>query len=245
MIKIIAHRGFSGNYPENTLLSFQKALETGCDGMEFDLHLSADGELVILHDERLERTTDGTGFVKDFTLAQLQQRNAGAKFEGGVHGFQPIPTLRQYFELVKDLPNFITNIELKTGIFEYPTIEEKTLAMIDEFSLRPNIIISSFNHYTIRRFRALAADVKLAYLYDGMIVEAGEYAKRNGVECLHPFFPTLTPENYGEMVRAGREVNTWTVNEPEYLRMVCELGVNGIITNYPDRAQQCIAQYHR
>ena len=114
MTKNFAHRGYSGKYPENTLLAFEKALEAGCDGIELDVHLSSDGEVVIIHDELVDRTTDGTGLVGSHTLAQLKTLDASAGFRG-VYGRNEIPTLREYFELVKE-KDVGTNIELKTGV---------------------------------------------------------------------------------------------------------------------------------
>ena len=120
MSKIFAHRGFSGKYPENTMLAFEKAVELGVDGIELDVHLTKDNELVIIHDEDIKRTCDGEGLVKDMTLEELKKFDASATFRG-VYGFCGIPTLREYFELVKDT-DIITNIELKTGVYDYPTI---------------------------------------------------------------------------------------------------------------------------
>ena len=124
MSKIFAHRGFSGKYPENTMLAFEKAVELGVDGIELDVHLTKDNELVIIHDEDIKRTCDGEGLVKDMTLEELKKFDASATFRG-VYGFNAIPTLREYFELVKDT-SVITNIELKTGVYEYHTIEQRT-----------------------------------------------------------------------------------------------------------------------
>ena len=112
----IAHRGFSGKYPENTLLAFQKGIEAGADGFEFDTHLTKDGEIVIIHDERLDRTTNAQGFVKDYTLEELRKVDASKPFPEC--GFCGIPTLLEYFELIR-CRNLITNIELKNGIFWY------------------------------------------------------------------------------------------------------------------------------
>ena len=117
MIKNYAHRGFCSQYPENTILAFQKALEEGVDGIENDVQLSKDGHIVIMHDESVDRTTNGKGWVKDLTLAELKELDASEKF-GSQFGVQRVPTLREYLELVKDQP-VITNIEMKTGVFEY------------------------------------------------------------------------------------------------------------------------------
>ena len=113
-----AHRGFSGKYPENTMLAFEKAVEAGCEGIELDVHFSKDQELVIIHDEKVDRTSDGNGYVKDFTYEELKKISFSYKFAEEI-GFQKIPTLKEYFEFVKD-KDLITNIELKTGVFEYP-----------------------------------------------------------------------------------------------------------------------------
>ena len=149
MSKIFAHRGFSGKYPENTMLAFKKAVEIGCDGIELDVHLTKDNVLVIIHDEDIKRTANGQGLVRDMTFEELRRFDYSAGFKG-VYGFNEIPTLREYFELVKDT-DIITNIELKTGIFEYPTIEQRVIDMIREFGLEKKIILSSFNHYSVLR----------------------------------------------------------------------------------------------
>lgn len=241
MTKNIAHRGFSGKYPENTMLAFRKALEAGCDGIELDVHLSRDGELVIIHDEDLDRTTDGSGWVKDHTLAELRALDASAGYRG-VYGRNPVPTLREYFELVKDR-NVFTNIELKTGVFEYPGIEEKTLRLMDEFGLRERIIISSFNHFSILRFQALAPDVKLGFLTEGWYIGVGQYTRAHGVQCVHPIFNNLTPECLKEIKGAGREINAWTVNTREDMLDLLEKGIDGIIGNFPDLCGAVIREF--
>ena len=235
MIKNFAHRGFSGKYPENTMLAFQKAVETrGCDGIELDVHLIKDGELVIIHDERIDRTcVNGSGFVKDFTYEELKQFDVSFKFAGQCEP-QHIPTLREYFELVKD-KDIVTNIELKTGIFDYPTIEEKVWALIQEYDLKDKIIISSFNHLSVMRMKALCPDIKCGLLTESWLIEPGHYVKKCGVECYHPIFCSLDQETVAEVKSQGIEINTWTVNEEEHIRNMIRLGVDSVIGNFPDR----------
>lgn len=122
MCKIFAHRGYSGKYPENTMIAFKKALECGVDGIELDIQLTKDGEVVIIHDETIDRTTTGKGFVIDYTYEELEKFDASFKFKD--LGFNKIPTLREYFQLVKDY-DIVTNVELKTGINEYLGIEKR------------------------------------------------------------------------------------------------------------------------
>lgn len=244
MTKNYAHRGFSGNYPENTMLAFRKAIELGVDGIELDVHFSKDKELVIIHDEELDRTTDATGLVADYTLEELKKIDASYRFKG-MYGKNEIPTLREYFELVKDVPNFKTNIELKTGVNEYHGIEKAVLEMIDEFGLRDKVIISSFNHFSVMRFKELAPDVKCGFLIESWVIDMGKYTKSHGIGCVHPIFNNLTDECFKEMKDAGCEINTWTVNEKEDMRRLISMGTDIIIGNYPDRAKEVLAEFNK
>lgn len=234
-----AHRGFSGKYPENTMLAFRKAVEAGADGIELDVHLSKDGEIVIMHDERVNRTTDGEGFIADYTYDELLNFDASADFMGE-YGVNRIPTLREYFEFIKPIDGFLTNIELKTDRNEYPGIEAKTAALIAEFDLADRIIISGFNHYSVLRFKKIMPEVKCGFLYDCRMAMAGEYAESRGVECMHPKHTGLTEENVPEIKSHGIEINAWTVNTSEDVSRLYSLGITSVIGNYPDMAKETI-----
>ncbi len=235
MIKNFGHRGFSGKYPENTRLAFQKAIETpGCDGIEMDVHLTRDGELVIIHDELLDRTcVNMKGFVKDYTLDELKKADLSFKYKGQVEP-QQIMTLREYLELLEPT-QLETNIELKTGIFVYEGIEKKVLDLVKEFGMVDRIIISSFNHYSVIRAKKLCPEIKCGLLTDSWILDAGKYVKAAGVECYHPIFYNNTKELVDEIKKEGVEINTWTVNRDEDIREMLRVGVTTIIGNYPDR----------
>lgn len=243
MVKNFAHRGFSGCYPENTMLAFQKAIEAeGCDGIELDVHLIKDGELVIIHDEKIDRTcVIGTGFVKDYTYEELKQFDVSYRFAGQCEP-QHIPTLREYFELVKD-KEIVTNIELKTGIFEYTGIEAKVLELIQEYDLKEKIIISSFNHETVLRMKAMCPDMKCGLLTESWLIKPGQYVKACGVECYHPLYLSLSEEVMAEVKSHGVEINTWTVNEEADIRAMLEMGVDTVIGNYPDRVTKVRREY--
>lgn len=235
----IAHRGFSGKYPENTMLAFEKAIEAGADGIELDVHLSKDGEIVIIHDELINRTTDGEGLVADYTYEELSKFDASAAFKG-VYGFNKIPTLRECFELIKPVDGFIVNIELKTGINEYPGIEKAVLDLIDEFGLEDRIIISSFNHYSVMRAKAVNPNIKCGFLAASWIYDFGEYTKTRSVECVHPLYLSLNEESVAEIKKNGIAINTWTVNKSEDVEKLYKLGIDAVIGNFPDMAKSVI-----
>lgn len=237
--KNFAHRGYSGKYPENTMLAFRKAVEAGADGIELDVQLTCDGEPVIIHDELVDRTTDGKGRVKDFTLAELQKLDASYIY-AGQYGRNPIPTLREYCEFVKDLP-IITNIEMKTGVYEYLGMEEKVWAMIQEYHLEEKVIISSFNHFTILRMREIAPKLKYGFLSETWIIDAGKYCHAHGVPCYHPLFRNLTREVVAELKQYGLEINTYTVNTEEDVRDLVEKGVDTLIGNFPEMTRDVLA----
>lgn len=239
MTRNFAHRGYSGKYPENTMLAFRKAMEAGADGIELDVQLTRDGEPVIIHDELVDRTTDGTGRVKDFTLAELQALDASYIYTGQ-YGRNPIPTLREYCEFVKDLP-IVTNIEMKTGVYEYLGMEEKVWAMIQEYHLEEKVIISSFNHFTILRMREIAPKLKYGFLSETWIVGAGRYCHEHGVPCYHPMFRNLTHEVVAELKKYGLEINTYTVNTEEDVRDLAAKGIDTVIGNFPELTRDVLA----
>lgn len=226
----IAHRGFSGKYPENTMLAFKKAIEAGCGGIELDVHLTRDNEIVVIHDETVDRTTDGRGAVKDFTLQELRFLNAGCSFPGCS---EKIPTLREYFELVKNLP-ILTNIELKNSEYYYEGLEEKTIQIVREFHLEDSVVFSSFNNASIMLCRQLAPEIKGGFLCDKPVQNCGSYASFCGIAYIHPNYSQITEGEISSCHAKGVGLNLWTVNEPEAMRRFIRLGVQGIITNHPD-----------
>lgn len=241
MAKNFAHRGFSGKYPENTMLAFEKAIEAGADGIELDVQLTKDGEIVIIHDETIDRTTNGKGEVVSYTYEELNKFDASYIYTGKM-GFNKIPTLKEYFELVKD-KNIITNIELKTGINEYIGIEEKVWDLIKEYNLIEKVIISSFNHYSILRMKKIAPELKYGLLSETWIINAGKYTKDLGIECYHPHFVNMTEEIVKEIKSHGIEINTFTVNKEEQIYDMLNKGIDIIIGNFPDLTKKIISEY--
>ena len=242
MVQIFAHRGFSGYYPENTMLAFQKvAEETVADGIELDIQLTKDGEIVIMHDEMLDRTTNGSGWLKDHTLEELKMLSVGVNVKG-FFPRQTIPTLREYFTWLKTT-KLITNIELKTSYFEYEGIEEKLIAMVKEFGLEDQIWYSSFNHYTVARIKNLMPEAKCGLLTDTWLMNIGEYAASQGAASVNARTYFCAKEGVAADLHAHNiALQAWTPNDAEMMQELVDAGVDVLITNYPDIAAKVLGR---
>lgn len=235
----IAHRGFSGKYPENTMLSFKKAVEAGCDGIENDVQLTKDGVAVICHDEKIDRTTNGTGFIKDYTYKELLKFDAGIRWGKEFKGLA-IPTLDEFLNYVKD-KNLYLDIELKTGVILYDGIEEIVIRKINEFGVKEKTILSSFNHYSMVKCKTIDNTVKTGLLYTAGLYEPQRYAEYVGADALHPLFYSVLNEQIVKSIKnAGFLINAYTVNEEIYMKKLIQLGIDGIITNYPDKLKKVL-----
>jgi glycerophosphoryl diester phosphodiesterase len=232
MTKNIAHRGFSKMYPENTMLAFRKAVEAGCDGIELDVQLTKDNQLVIIHDENTRRTTNRSGLVKDYILSELRCLDASNGFEGKF-GFNPIPTMNEYFEFIKD-KNVFTNIELKNSVMPYDGMEEKIIDMIREFGLTDKVLFSSFNHFSMVKCKKLSPASQCAFLTSCWQIGAGAYAKQNGVDFINPYYNFLTDENIKELNDHQIGAQAWTVDLEEDMKRLVDRDIFAIITNCPD-----------
>jgi len=228
---VIAHRGASSEAPENTLAAFNRGLETGADGFEFDVHMSKDGEVVVIHDETVTRTTNGSGWVRDMTRSELTALDAGSWFDIRFKG-ERIPTLREVLGLIADRSKLI-NIELKSGMVIYPHIERKVIEVLSEFDILDKTIISSFNHYSLRMVKGVEPKVRTGILYMEGLVEPWIYASHVPADALHPAFYLVTPEIVRGAHDAGLSVNVWTVDRADDMKMMVTSGVDTVITNCP------------
>lgn len=242
MTMIFAHRGFSGYYPENTMLAFQKTAEESlADGIELDIQMTKDGELVIMHDETLDRTTNGSGYLKDYTLEELKTLSVGVNVKG-FFPRQTIPTLREYFTWLKTT-KLITNIELKTSVFEYKGIEEKLIAMVHEFGLEEQIWYSSFNHYTIAKVKELMPEAKCGLLMDTWLMNVGSYAASQNAATVNACSWFCCKEGVAEDLHAhGIKLQAWTPNYADLMKKLVDCGTDVLITNFPDIASKVIGR---
>ena len=232
MMTIVAHRGYSGCYPENTMLSFQKAVEAKTDEIELDVQLTKDHQVVVIHDERVDRTTDGVGNVRDYTLKEIQKLDA-SKAGNGQFSSQRIPSFEEYCEWASGQP-VVTNIELKTGIVYYPDIEQKTIDILEQYQLVGKVMFSSFNHLSLVNAKQICPEIPVGALVGkNGIVNAGFYCKKFGFEFYHPSYEALDDEKVKEIHDHGILMNVWTVNGMCELEKLQRWGVRGVITNFP------------
>ena len=252
-VAVVAHRGGAGDVPENTMLAFGRAREVGVDGLELDLHLSADGHIVVIHDPTVDRTTNGTGRVADLTLAELQTLDAGYHFaaDDGTFPYRSrgltIPTLD---EVLSAFPNLPVNMEIKpdTGGRLVPALAE----LLQDHDALDRVVVTSFDGALLRDFRDrlpgvatnLGADeLRVFYVLQRLKLH-GWYRPPGEVLMIPEVYGDLrlvTPSLLDAASSLGLSVHVWTVNEPDDMRRLMAMDIDGIITDYPGRLQDIIA----
>ncbi len=232
---IYGHRGASAYAPENTLEAFAMAAEMHAHGVELDVHVCRSGELVVTHDERVDRCSDGIGRVADLTLSELKKLHFNR-----THPEFPearIPTLEEVFQLLEPTGLHI-NIELKNSVIDYPDLERKSIEAAEREGMRDRILFSSFNHYSMLRVKEIAPEIPCGLLYDATMVRPWAYAVALGMDALHPaYWEVLVPGGHCKQAhRAGIAIHAWTVNSEDHIRAVLAEGADMVITNEPDLA---------
>lgn len=225
---VIAHRGSAYDYPENTLPAFLSAVQAGANGIELDVHLSADDVPIVHHDDVLGRVFTGETAVRKLTLAEIKQVKPRAPARPEVR----IPTLREVFAALEPHAHrLLINIELKSGETLYPDLERVTAAILREFGLEKRVVVSSFNHYSLLEFKAHAPMIAIGLLYMEALVDPHIYAKRIGAEALHPYYPSVTADMVNKAHAEGIRVHPFTVNDPRAMRSLAAYGVDAFITD--------------
>lgn len=235
MTMVWAHRGASGHAPENTLPAIEMALEQGADAVEIDVQLTRDDQVVVIHDETLERTTSGNGWVADHSLDDLRALDASAGDER--YRATRIPTLEEVLDLAGDAT---VNVELKNSRMRYRGLEERVLAIVAERRATHRVVVSSFNHYSLRHLVHLGTALPLGALYSDPLFQPWKYARRLGATALHPPLRATRRKLVDACHAAGLPVHVWTVDEPEDIKRMAKVGVDAVITNYPHLARSII-----
>jgi glycerophosphoryl diester phosphodiesterase len=224
----IAHRGASGTFPENTLSAFRAAIEAGADMCELDVQLTRDGAVVVIHDDTVERTCDGAGTVAKLTLAELKRFDAGAKFQNGRIRGEHIPTLDEVFAVTADKCGL--NIELKVK-----GVEARVAEIIRRNNALETALVSSFDWKSIIKLHEIDAAVRFGLLAEEKPQLLLGTAIQMKAESINPRDDMITAEMCDAAHAHGIKVITWTVNASGAMRTLIDLGVDGIITNFPER----------
>jgi len=217
------------------------AIEMGADGIELDVHESSDGKLMVIHDETVDRTSNGSGRVVDMTCQELKKLD----FSYGREEYASvrIPTLREVYGLVK--PTRLTvNVEVKCDVVIYPGIWDKLIKLEREMGMQGRVLYSSFNHYVLQKIRALDPDAQIGLLYANAMVDPWVYAKYLNADALHPSYLAALkcPGMMAGCAQNGVQVNPWTVNTPEDVVALDGAGANAVITNCPDVALRALGR---
>ena len=241
-MQIFAHRGFSLQYPENTMTAFRKALEAGADGIEMDARLTQDGQIVIMHDSSIDRTTNGKGKVRDMPLKEILGLDAGIK-KGVVFENERVPMLEQVFaELGGKL---LLNIELcNYDEGDNRMLANQTVELIEKYKLVDSVIISSFRFNNLVYVKDKNPAISCGLLAKQGIM--GLFARNLlnhsvSVDALHPFYTDASAGLIRKEQQCGRKVRAWTVNSPEDIRQLYELGVDAIFTDDPLNSREFYA----
>ncbi len=235
MTLCIGHRGAKGHAPENTLRSFEKAIELGADMVEVDVHLHPQ-ELLVLHDHRLERVPDGHGRVNDSELSYIRSLDAG---DG-----QPIPTVREVIECVNGRAQI--NFELKTGRGTSRLLADEILRQAQRGTIRvEDVLVSSFDHQELLVMRQLFPELRVGALYAGVPLDFAADAERLGAWSAHLHLEFAPDTFIADAHRRGLKVLVYTVNEPDDIARFLQRGVDGLFSDYPERVIALREQFGR
>lgn len=225
-MKIYAHRGFSSKFPENTKSAFLNCKNLDIHGIEIDVQYTSDKRIVVIHDEFLNRLCNVDKFIKDMTYIEIKNLKILGSDESPL-------LLEEYADILKDT-NLLTNVELKTSIFEYDGIERDVYEIFKSRNILDKLLISSFNHNSLLKFREVTSDVPIAALESSRLIEPWEYLSKYNIDYFHPLFATMDKNTVEKLHDKNIKVNVWTVNENKHFEIMKKIGVDGVITNYPD-----------
>ena len=234
-VLVIGHRGFSAVAPENTQASFKKAMEIGVDMIELDVHLSRDGQVVVIHDDTLNRTTSGKGKVVSYTLNELKQLDAGSWFGSQFSG-ERIPALKEVLELTRS--QVLLCIELKRGDLGQYTLKDladRSLQEVEKAGMLSQVLFASFDLSAIERIREMSPGLPVALIYSKSWNSPQEVTRGRPIPVLSFRSTVLTQTKASKARQEGIKVLVWTLNTKEDMEHFLNMGVDGIVTNHPDR----------
>lgn len=247
-IQVIAHRGASAYAPENTISAFKKAFELGIDILEIDVHQTKDRELVVLHDGTVNRTTNGTGKVKNTTFEELRKLDAGSWFSKDFIG-EKIPSLKEVFEITPD--SIVLLIEIKKGSETYPGIENRVIQLISEYNLKERVILKSFDDKILQEFKNIDPEIPRLKVFVGQIsflrividysLNFGSVLD-NDVQYIQAHWLGITKCLIDKAHKRGYKVYVWDVNNEKRMKDLILMGIDGIETDYPDKLKKILTE---
>lgn len=233
---VIGHRGAAGYAPENTMAAFERGLSLRADAIELDINFSKDGELMVIHDPTLDRTTAGKGFVFEHTAAEIQALDAGSWFDPSFHQCR-VPTLREVLGWAKGRTKVV--VEIKNGPIFYPQIEHALVKVLDELQMRGEVLAISFDHLVLRDLKAIAPDVATGVLYASRMLDPVAMARGVGADALLPYWAMVTREEVEAAHAADLFISPWGGPVQDYKHLLA-LGVDAVGADYPDRPRVLI-----
>ncbi len=234
----IAHRGDPIVKPQNTKGTFLSAMEYDIDMIETDINMTKDGELVVIHDQKVDITSDGSGLVIDHTLSELKKLDFGS-WMGPDMGPETILTLEEFIELTKDGVAAL-NIEIKNGPLKYKGVDDKLINILESCDMINRVIISSFDHKLLKDLKEKCPELLTGILYNAGLIDHIKPVKDAKADAAHPDHAHMTAESIKALKDEGFFVNVWTVDDEEDIRRMIDLGVSGIISNFPGKLCEII-----
>ncbi len=252
-VLIVAHRGGAALAPENTLAAFENALQIGVDMVECDVHLSRDGELIVMHDPDVSRTTDGTGQINQMTLAEIKKLNAAARFGHGAWPAQPPPTLDELLDRVKGKAGVQIEIKMAPGNTRYPGIERKVADLLNAKGMTDQAIVISFDFPTLKDIKAIDSRLQTGALVNAPWMMArmtrsheqivDEVIQATGADYFMPAASSVSEALVKAVHAQGLEIGTWTVNATGDMRRLAGWGVDAITSDRPDELKRTLGKH--
>jgi glycerophosphoryl diester phosphodiesterase len=233
----MGHRGAAGYAPENTMVSFERGMALRVDAIELDIHPTSDGELVVMHDPTLDRTTNGHGLISAHTLAQIRELDAGSWFHPSFKD-ERVPTLHEVLTWARGRIKVV--IEIKQGPIFYPTIEELLIAELDRTQMRAEVLVISFDHFSVRKVKQLAPDLMTGVLYAGRCIDPVALAHVADANVLMPYWAQLTRAEVEAAHAANLLIAPWGGPEQDF-RFILATGVDAVGADFPDRPRLLLA----
>lgn len=241
-VLVIGHRGALGYAPENTMVSFAKGVECGADLIELDVHRTADGAMVVMHDDDVSRTTDGRGAIRSMTLAEIRRLDAGSRLDPKYRG-ERVPILDEVLDWARGRTQLV--VEIKGGPLPAPRIEEGVVRAIRDHGMVDEVMAISFHHTVAKRLKALEPALATGILYSGRLVDTVGAARAAGADSVRPHWSYWSRELVEEVRAAGLAASTWVVNDEPRVEYLVGMGVDSIGSDYPDRLRRYLDRVGR